>query len=194
MCSLKEYVFTSVRESILSWDGDLLSDIYVLSFYVETEDDDLRKPRLVFGYNTETNYKENLTNASNRDEARWNYAFWLQNEEIIIGDNYEDENFEALILRDQWVKDSKWYYGDELEEDNFDKAMDLGQQIVADFYQIVKETVKRLHNEGMIKSVFDKDIPLIIHELEYDDAIAEINKEINPKICIDEFVEWIDTM
>ncbi|MCG7409566.1 hypothetical protein MH117_19345 [Paenibacillus sp. ACRRX] len=194
MCSLKEYVFTSVRESILSWDGDLLSDIYVLSFYVETEDDDLRKPRLVFGYNTETNYKENLTNASNRDEARWNYAFWLQNEEIIIGDNYEDENFEALILRDQWVKDSKWYYGDELEEDNFDKAMDLGKQIVADFYQIVKETVKRLHNEGMIKSVFDKDIPLIIHELEYDDAIAEMNKEINPKICIDEFVEWIDTM
>ena len=52
-----------------------------------------RKPRLVFGYNTETNYKKNISNASDSDEARWNFAFWLQNEEIVIGDNYEEEDF-----------------------------------------------------------------------------------------------------
>ena len=69
-----------------------------------------RKPRLVFGYNTETNYKKNISNASDSDEARWNFAFWLQNEEIVIGDNYEEEDFKELILRDRWVKASKWYY------------------------------------------------------------------------------------
>ena len=48
-------------------------------------DDDPRHPILQLGYNTLTHLKERTPSASGAEEAKWNYAFWLQNELTFIG-------------------------------------------------------------------------------------------------------------
>ncbi|TXK68225.1 hypothetical protein [Paenibacillus sp. N3.4] len=97
-------------------------------------------------------------------------------------------------MRENWVLESPWYYTDKEEEGNFERILELGQKIKDDLYKIVKNVVRRLHANSVILNKFNKEIPLIIHELEYYDLIAEINKEINPKESIKEFCDWIDSM
>jgi len=194
MSSMEETIYQMIQDHMATWEQHLLDDIYALSFYIECEDDDPRQPRLVFGYNTESQVQNSLSDASDPAEARWNYAFWLQNEEIFIGDSYDDEASETLPLRDQWVQSLPSYYTDELEEADFNRAMELGDQIVANFYELVKSVIQRLHDQGDVQRVFGRTVPLLIHELEYNDEIAEMNKAINPVGSVREFVAWIDSM
>lgn len=194
MSSLEETIYQMIQKRMATWEQQLLEDIYVLSFYIECEEDDPRQPRLVFGYNTESQVQNSLSDASDPAEARWNYAFWLQNEEIFIGDSYDDEASETLPLRDQWVQSLPSYYTDELEEADFNRAMELGDQIVANFYELVKSVIQRLHDQGDIQRVFGRTVPLLIHELEYNDEIAAMNKDMNPVDSVREFVAWIDSM
>lgn len=86
------------------------------------------------------------------------------------------------------------YYTDELEEADFNRAMELGDQIVANFYELVKSVIQRLHDQGDIQRVFGRTVPLLIHELEYNDEIAAMNKDMNPVDSVREFVAWIDSM
>lgn len=192
--SLEDIIYQMIQKQMETWEQQLLDDMYVLSFYIECEDDDPRQPRLVFGYNTESQVQNSLSDASDPAEARWNYAFWLQNEEIVIGDSYDDEASETLPLRDQWVKSLPLYYTDELEAADFNRAMELGNQIVANFYELVKGVIQRLHDRGDVQRVFGRIVPLLIHELEYNDEIAEMNTAINPVGSVREFVAWIDSM
>ena len=46
--------------------------------------------------------------------------------------------------------------------------------------QMAANVAKKLHADGVIKEQFGKDIPIIVHELEYYDLIGEITKEANP--------------
>lgn len=66
------------------------SDIYVVSSFIDNEDDDPRQPTLTIGYNTETQFRRSIQHAADEAEARWNYAFWIQNPLTVIGDLASD--------------------------------------------------------------------------------------------------------
>ncbi len=134
-------------------------DIYVISFYVEHEDYDPRKPMVYFGYNTEAQVKEETENASDEEEARWNYAFWLQNELYCFGLN--DDTGDLCRA---------WAYQQKLTED------ESSYQV---FVDVLVEVVEDLHQSGVISRKIGREIPVIIHELEYYPQIAEQNIEAN---------------
>jgi hypothetical protein len=190
MNNLKKYVFESIKAEILSWNNDVIKDIYVISLYISNSEDDPRRPVITLGYNTMEQYESALEDASDNSEAKWNYAFWLQNEELIIGDNW-GENLEDGEKINQWIKENNLYYSDEEEDEDFDKALKLGDEITSRFVELCVEVVKKLHEEGIIEEKFGKALPLIIHELEYYDLIAEQNKGANPEEVIKEFADWI---
>ncbi|WP_238916894.1 hypothetical protein [Clostridium sp. YIM B02555] len=190
MNSLKKYVFESIKAEILSWNNDVIKDIYVISLYISNSEDDPRRPMITLGYNTMEQYESALEDASDNAEAKWNFAFWLQNEELIIGDNW-GENLEDGERISQWIKENNLYYSDEEEDEDFDKALKLGDEITSRFVELCVEVVKELHEEGIIEKKFGKALPLIIHELEYYDLIAEQNKRANPEEIIKEFADWI---
>jgi hypothetical protein len=190
MNSLKKYVFESIKAEILSWNSDVIKDIYVISLYISNSEDDPRRPMITLGYNNIEQYESVLEDASDNAEAKWNFAFWLQNEELIIGDNW-GENLEDGERISQWIKENNLYYSDEEEDEDFDKALKLGDEITSRFVELCVEVVKKLHEEGVIEKKFGKALPLIIHELEYYDLIAEQNKRANPEEVIKEFADWI---
>ena len=53
-------------------------EVYVLSFCCTCDDDDLRFPKITLGYNTLSNVKEESYNATSKEDAKWNFDYWLQ--------------------------------------------------------------------------------------------------------------------
>jgi hypothetical protein len=187
--------YQRIKRTITNLDDKLLPDIYVISFYKSNEDDDLKRPLLTVGFNTLSQWaactplpgqKPGWTVASNAREAKWNYAFWLQNEELVIGGSEYDPVT-------GWVKQLPYYYSDEEEKRDFDRTFVLGQQIQNQFVDIFIAHAKKLHEEGIIKAKFGREIPIVIHELEYYDAPINWTKQANAKSLIREFLEWVDS-
>jgi hypothetical protein len=83
-------MYDKIREKIVSWNDNQINQIYAISLYVSDIDDDPRKPSVMLGYNTIEQWKQMVEKSSDSDEAKWNYAFWLQNCELSIGE--EDDN------------------------------------------------------------------------------------------------------
>lgn len=175
------YVFDKIKKAISGIDSTVAEDIYVLSFYIFNNEDAPREPVLEFGYNTETHYKSAISDASDREEAKWNYAFWLQNEEAVIGMDDDQE------LVEKWIKSLGLYFTEADEEEDFDRVMDLGDQITEHFTSVAVRVSRKLHDQAVITDKFKKPIPVIIHSLEYDEQTIEDTRNGNPDGLVDEF-------
>ena len=192
MKSFERYLFENIRNEILSWDAEIIKDIYAISLYIECFEDDPRKISAILGFNTNQHWREMIPQASDSMEAKWNYAFWLQNQELIIGDT--DENGAVIHYLHEWISGLGLYYRDEDEEVDFDRTCKLGEKIIQEYVNLCIKVVRELHQTGIIRNKFKKDIPIIIHELEYYNEIAAQNKQANPPNVVDEFVKWIESM
>jgi len=127
-------------------------------------------------------------------EAKWNYAFWLQNKEQVIGSSYIDNNEEDLMRRKEWIKSLDLWYSDQEEEEDFEHAMEKGARITQQFVNICVRVAKQIYDESVIFEVFGKTVPMIVHELEYYDEIADQTERANPPGVMDEFVLWLHSM
>ena len=181
MNNLENFIFEQAKGVIQKIDQNELSDIYVYSFYVSNVDDDPRLPSLTIGYNTATNLNENIEGASSKNEAKWNYTFWLQNELVLIG---EDDDSQDLIT--EWIENQDLYYTDEDEDDDFDTCLEKGEKITKSFVSTLIGIVQRLHKEQIT------ELPILIHELEYYDEIKNQNVLANGIERVKEFAGWID--
>jgi len=186
--------FTMLKKAISKISDEEVKDIYALSFFIYDIDDDPRTPELTLGYNTLTNYEESKSKskptASDNEEAKWNYAFWLQNYLCVIGE-HGTESGNAL---ESWIGDIGLAYTDEEEDDDFDNCMILGREITTRFVQLVVDLAKLLHANGIIEKKFKRPIPIIVHELEYYDQIVTQTREANPPGLAEEFAQWVEGM
>jgi hypothetical protein len=127
-------------------------------------------------------------------EARWNYAFWLQNELAVIGDSTRDPV--GAQLRDQWIKDSGLWF-DEPEAapvdapDAWDAVEPMADQITQRFVQACVQLANQLHADGLIQKIFGRPVPVLVHEVEYYDAIADQAEAANPPGVAADFVTWV---
>ena len=183
---LKNEIIERIKPIISSWNN--IIDIYAISFYVYDNQDNPCEPTITLGFNTEKNYIENISNASSNLEARWNYAFWLQNEELVFA---TDET--AKIVK-QWIIQKGFPYFTYEEIFHSNVSVDVEEKIEGitnEFLKILISVVKEFHETGFIKNNFKKEIPIIIHELEYYDKIAEQNIEANKLELVQDFVDFI---
>ena len=156
--NLQNEIISRIKPVISSWTDD---DIYAVSLFVYDRDDNPCEPTFTLGFNTERFYEREVSRGfSDEEEARWNYACWLQNAELIFGEGDTEE-----IVK-QWIS------GKDIDEEN-------PERITGEFVSVLVEAVKELHKSGFIKEKFGKAIPVIIHELEYYDKIAVQNIEAN---------------
>lgn len=192
----KDETYIKIRDAILAIDPSVTKDIYAISFYKNNVDDDPRHPILTVGYNTIIQWKKSSPNspkeinefvASDSIEAKWNYAFWLQNEEIEIGKNPYDPV-------SNWVRQLPYYYTDQQEIKDPDKTEDLGSKIQKEFINILIDHARKLHEEGVVIKKFGNEIPIIIHELEYSDSTIIWTKKANPPDTVKEFEDWINSI
>lgn len=180
---MKHTLLEQIKEKMETWDK---SDIYAVSLFVYDMDDNPCVPVVTLGYNTVEQFQKEIPNADGEQEAKWNYAFWLQNEELSFGEG------ETQPLVREWIENSGYSYftyeemfgaGESPEESMY-------EDITEAFIEVLIEVVRELHESGFIKEQFGKEIPVLIHELEYYEEIAEQNLRANPAETVEEFVEF----
>ena len=96
---IKAFMSVLIEDTIASWDEP---DIYAISLFMYDDEDNPCKPTVVLGYNTEAEYKRNVRFADSPHEARWNYVFWLQNNELSFGTDDTAKNSKAVDYK-QWL-------------------------------------------------------------------------------------------
>lgn len=103
--------------------------IYVVSFFVCNEDDDPRRPTVTIGYNTEQHWEQTVPQASSAAEARWNYAFWLQNEIGSFGRSGTPSGHTVAA----WLRERGLSYTDEQADADLDATVELEERISEQF-------------------------------------------------------------
>jgi hypothetical protein len=187
MNDFEQFSYNAINAALAKIDPAAIPDIYALSFYIQDQDDDPRHPVLQLGYNLRTHVAQSMPSASDAEEAKWNFAFWLQNELAFVG----EPGTESGQLLEAHLKAHGLWYSDEDEEADFDRCMKIGDEITACFVGACVRIARALHEDGLIAQRFSRPIPIIVHELEYYDQIAVQTAAANPPGVAREFEDWI---
>ncbi|MFE3327956.1 hypothetical protein [Streptomyces sp. NPDC059176] len=119
-----------VERALASIPAADAGDIYAVSFLIDNEDDDSRQPTVTIGYNTETQARRSIQDVSDQAEARWNYAFWIQNELTVVGDLTSDPA--GATARQEWITELGHWYAEPTDLANGDSVIGpLAAQIEA---------------------------------------------------------------
>jgi hypothetical protein len=190
MPELADHIYETTRDALAGIPDEERPDIYVVSLFVYDEEDDPRRPTVTVGFNTESDVAQAANPAeawsTDENEARWNYAFWRQNELALICDTAADP--EGAQLREEWARAQGLWY--DVAADDSPVFNEQGEPLTKAFAELLERVVQRLHADD-IGRIFGKTIPVLIHELEYYDEIAEQNLRANPPAAVpDGFVRW----
>ncbi len=182
MINLVDYLFNKIKPIIQGWDEQ---GIYAISFFVQTNEATGNIPSFAISYNTE----EDCGFCPPLSEERWNYAFWRQNENLIIG------NVETIELLLNWFKQNNI---ENIGQEDRERMYDVNYNYIGngpngkyEFIQAVTEVAKRLHNEEVLLNSFGTEIPIIIHDLEYAWYELEATRNANPPGLADMFLKTI---
>lgn len=184
-----EEKYQELKLAILALDGVRAKEIYAFSFWFYNVDDDPRYPTISVGYNIEKQYKNRIEEASSEEEAKWNYAYWMQNEIAEIGGEEEDKLYQLLQEEGLYYSDEKL---DEAEENDalWEQLLAKDAKIQTLFIDMVIEIIQRLHKEGLVAAKAGKQVPILLHELEYYDLPISWTERANPKELIEEWLEF----
>ena len=187
MSDFKSDVKTKIKSIINSWDE---KDIYAISFFVYSNDSYeyngfSNVVNFFISYNTESD----CPGAGLYDEERWNYAFWRQDEVPVI---YTDEKNPLTDRMFEWYKecglDNIGFESDDVYDEDC-KYIGKGPEGHYELLSLVSEIAAELQNEGFLKDKFGKELPIIIHGLEYAWFDIEATKRGNPHGEADVFLK-----
>lgn len=190
MLDLKEYIKNKITTEIEKWNEE---GIYAISLFIYSNEyykfNGIKNvTELKISYNTVNDLEDPNDKYS---EERWNYAFWRQNEVSIFAAN-DRKSMEVLF---KWYKENNIEnIGFEDEQTMYDKdSMYVGKGPIGLFelLQEVSEVAKELQNSGYIKSIFKKEIPIIIHDLEYTWYTIKATENANQNGEINDFLKYL---
>lgn len=183
---IEDYVASRIEAAIAADPPE--ADVYAFSMWVSYVDDDPRRPEVWFGSNTEAQVEASLDRASDQAEARWNFAFWRQNQiEVIGGDDWH-----GAAMFSAWFEHDlgRWFTDDEERADP-ESAHEIGSQMEFYFFRKLADVVDALHERGKTLGADRRRIPIIVHELEYYEEIASENERANPNdVLLAEFLAF----
>jgi len=180
----------AVSSAIKTLPPDDRSDVYALSFFIYDEEDDPRIPTLTLGYNTTAKWQSSVSEASSSAEAKWNYAFWLQNTVLQFGHSHTP----SFPLVREWIESLSLSYTDQEEDDDFERCLELGYRITSHFVEGAVAVASDLHSTSILQDTFGRPVPILVHSLEYHDQIANQNRRANPGGTADEFIAWVESL
>lgn len=174
-----------VRNALRRVPVDRCRDVYAVSLWVDDYEDDPSLPVVQVSVNTESHVARMASQASDEDEARWNFAFWLQEPLDEFGG---PDDAEGKRLVDAAFSEAGLFSD---PDDWSDGAGETKQKMTALFVSRCVSAVRRLHDDGVVAAIFGRPIPVLVHELEYYDEIVEQNRRANPAELIEPFASWV---
>lgn len=178
MINIKKALKDKIKSIISDWN---VPDIYAISLFVESNEAYTYRnfenvSRFAISYNTELD----CMGAGQYDEERWNYAYWKQNEFLIIDPYYKTELTELLF--DWYAENGIDNLGEDPKDEYDENGHYIGKGPVGHYelLTIVSTIANELQSEGFIEKQFGKKIPIIVHGLEYTWYDMEATRNANP--------------
>ncbi len=179
---LEEYLISKFSAVIRSWPSELRHDIYALSLY--RDDDSVPyRPAVYLVYNTLTHAQSRKPGNLDDNESRWNLALWQHDQWVGIedqpdgyGKGLDEKGTQDL---DIWLRSARQEHGD-----------DVGSLIAA-FAALCVRVARRLHEIGVIRESFGRDIPIIMHDDEWSEDMDQNTEKANPPGVAKEFLEAV---
>lgn len=196
MQTFEEYLYERFAAEIRSWrapdSGVDFADVYALSFLI---DDEVVRPEpcdlaVELSYNTIQRWRQQIARASDSDEARWNFAFWTHDIQLVLPSGMvhrPNEEYTPYVDQRAIELYVEWRASLNLPLDQ-DGDPDWKMEMDA-FAALCARVGRRLHDEGIIVATFGQPVPIILHNLEYWDLIVQHTREANPPGVADEFIE-----
>lgn len=192
MTNFEEKLYLKIKSVMDTWRED---GIYAISFFVYSNEayeyNGFSNVSLfAISYNTE----DDCSGAGQFDEERWNYAFWRQDETVIIDPDNPNELNDMLF---DWYKENGITNIGEEDENDYDEHMHyIGKGPIGHYelLTLASQVAKRLQQEEFIQSKFGKRLPIIIHGLEYAWYDIEATKNANVHGEADIFLQAMDEL
>lgn len=187
-----EHLHRRLRAGLLDASAPAPSDVYALSLYWSYEDDEPSRPRLELSWNTEQRVRWVLEheNPFDEGEARWNYAYWaaaVTGEYLaVVGDSRQDPV--GAALRPTWFDDLGLSPEPEYDTDEYEAWQPAVQNA---FLELCVAAGRRLHDDDVVLAALGRTVPVIVHELEYDDSDVQRTIAANPPGAADGFAAWV---
>lgn len=197
MHAFQKLIYDRFSESITAWDTVSCPDIYAISLLYGTGwssdaagQEVAVQAQVSLSFNTLTHYEAQIVMASSAEEAKWNFAFWLQNITATVPHDFPyggNPPIADLELRDAWCA-SLGILPD---------GTDGGGRPTYDeptLYEAIRIACQRvaqmLHQEGIILDKLGRTVPIVIHELETTPSSAAATRAANPPGLSREAEEW----
>lgn len=169
MIDLEKYLYDVIRPIFDGWNED---GIYAVSFFVcSNELHEYRGFSNVTNFSVSYNTETDCRGAGRHSEARWNYAFWRQNDTPIF-DSYSGTP-ETDVLFDWYAQQGITNIGYETG----DMEAPVGFQELTD---VLSRVARRFQEEGYFVKKFGRPIPILIHDLEYIPCTFDATAYANP--------------
>jgi len=124
--------------------------------------------------------EENENNVDIHSEKRWNYAFWNQHDYEVT------KSYEEKELLQNWL-----IYLDNKNGEDYSICNLIDNP---HFTDMVVKIMNEIRKEGLISKTFGKEVPIIIHDLDYHDHMVKLTKLVNDQYLIDDFIKWYEKL
>jgi hypothetical protein len=183
------------QDIIAKADAEKLKDVYVVFIYVEDEND--RMPELCLGWNTNATWKACCPRpgqesrwpiASSAGEAKWNFAFWEDDEGTPLMTYFGKEQGNQLKV--DWMRANDFYVDKDLRDSDFDAYLRTLQKCSDALWQLGADLALQLRKETFFTDVFGHRIPILVLECHMDDRMNEYVKMANPDGQAEDLDSW----
>ena len=176
------------------------ADAYAVGLYIDFENDDVRRPVVTAGFNTQAGIDAALARwpgliqrrrvPADAEEARWDFAFWSHDDLARFGDPDEDPGGAAALER--WIRLNGWWYTDEEEQDaDLGRTLALGDEIQAGLDRVMTVVARDLQRDAIPRAL-GRPLPVLLHGPVYDSSFAAAARAANPPGLVDDFAAWAE--
>jgi hypothetical protein len=169
------------------------SQIYTVTFRIDSVDQDPRFPYLAIGYNTETEVARLLAAPSPPEawEARWSYAYFPPSglEGVrIAGHDPEHDPIGAELHRREAEEQGLWYEDEDADELSEHERDERDEQLDERFHLLCVDVARQLHTDGQVAKILGRPLPVILYDMFDPDEMFALTKAANPAELVADFL------
>lgn len=188
--TFRQHIEQAAVRTLADFPAESLSDIYTVTFRIDSVDQDPRLPYLAIGYNTESEVARLVAaGVSDPWEVRWSYAYFPPSglEGVrIAGHDPEHDPVGAELHRREAVAQGLWYEdADGLSDQEQDER---GEQLDQQFHALCVDVAWQLHTDGQITKVLGRPVPVILYDMFNPDEMFALTKAANPADLVAELL------
>ncbi|MEU3743479.1 hypothetical protein AB0E78_41340 [Streptomyces sp. NPDC032198] len=191
--SFGQHMAQMAARTLAEFPEELISDIYAVTFRIDSVDQDPRFPYLAIGYNTEAQVAQANTGTEHTEawESRWNYAYFPPSglEGVrVIGHDPAHDPVGSDLHRQEAVAQGLWYEEDDeggLSEQEQDER---GEALAEQFRELCVDLARQLHEDGQLVGVLGRPLPVILYDMFDPDEMFAMTRSANPPELVTEFL------